>query len=94
MPDKKGRGAPVGNQNATKSRLFSDKLRKILTQQPERLEKIAEELIHQAEDGEAWAIKELIDRLEGKPHQAVALEDREGMPLLSGIQVTFVKPNE
>ena len=86
------RGAPIGNQNAVKARMFYDKLRLVLTQQPERLRKIAEELVSKAEQGEPWAIKELIDRVDGKAHQAVALENSDGTPLLTGIQVTFVKP--
>mgnify|MGYP003335668730 FL=1 len=85
-------GAPLGNQNAAKQRMFYDKLRLVLTQQPERLRKIAEELVSKAEQGEPWAIKELIDRVDGKAHQAVALENSDGTPLLTGIQVTFVKP--
>jgi hypothetical protein len=88
------RGAPLGNQNAAKSRMFYDKLRLVLTQEPHRLRKIAEELVKKAEEGEPWAIKELIDRVDGKAHQAVALENSDGSPLLTGIQVTFVKPNE
>ena len=86
------RGGQPGNQNAAKQRMFYDKLRLVLTQQPERLRKIAEELVSKAEQGEPWAIKELIDRVDGKAHQAVALENSDGTPLLTGIQVTFVKP--
>lgn len=86
------RGGQPGNQNAAKSRMFYDKLRLVLTQEPHRLRKIAEELVKKAEEGEPWAIKELIDRVDGKAHQAVALENSDGSPLLTGIQVTFVKP--
>jgi len=86
---KDGRGGQIGNQNAAKSRLFYDKLRKVLTQEPHRLNMVAESLIRSAEDGEAWAIKELIDRVDGKAIQAV--ENSDGSPLLSGLQVTFVK---
>lgn len=87
-------GAPIGNQNAAKSRMFYDKLRLVLTQNPERLRKIAEELVSKAEQGEAWAIKELIDRVDGKAHQAVALENADGSPILTQIQVSFIKPDE
>ena len=87
------RGGQLGNQNAAKSRMFYDKLRLVLTQNPERLRKIAEELITKAEEGEAWAIKELIDRVDGKAHQAVALENADGSSILTGIQVTFIKPD-
>lgn len=88
------RGAPLGNTNAAKGRMFYDKLRLVLTQNPERLRKIAEELVRKAEEGEPWAIKELIDRVDGKAAQALSLENGDGSPLLTGIQVTFVKPNE
>jgi len=86
------RGAPQGNQNAAKSRLFYDKLRLVLVQEPERLRKIADQLVTQAEAGEPWAIKEIIDRVDGKAIQATTIENADGSPLLGGIQVTFIKP--
>ena len=86
------RGAPLGNQNAARQRLFYDKLRKILIQEPHRLHSIAEKLITEAENGEAWAIKEIIDRVDGKALQAATFENADGTPLLSGITVTFVRP--
>lgn len=88
------RGGQPGNQNGAKQRMFYDKLRLVLVQEPHRLRQIAEQLVRKAEEGEPWAIKELIDRVDGKAHQAVALESADGTPLLTGIQVTFVKPNE
>jgi hypothetical protein len=46
--------------------------------------------VTQAELGESWAVKEIIDRLDGKAVQV--LENGDGSPLLSGINVTFVRP--
>jgi hypothetical protein len=86
------RGAPTGNQNAAKSRMFYDKLRLVLTQEPHRLRAIADTLVRKAEEGEPWAVKEIMDRMDGKAHQAVSVENADGSPLLSGIQVTFIKP--
>ena len=86
------RGAPLGNHNATKSRMFYDKLRLVLTQEPHRLRSIADQLVTQAEAGEPWAIKEIIDRVDGKAVQATTIENADGTPLLGGIQVTFIKP--
>jgi hypothetical protein len=86
------RGAQLGNQNAAKSRMFYDKLRLVLVQEPHRLRKIAEQLVTQAEEGEPWAIKEIIDRVDGKAIQATTIENADGSPLLGGIQVTFIKP--
>ncbi len=82
--------APIGNTNAAKGKMFYDKLRKCLVQHPERLDKIVDQLVMQAELGEAWAVKEIIDRLDGKAVQV--LENGDGSPLLAGINVTFVRP--
>jgi hypothetical protein len=86
--------APIGNTNAVKGKMFYDKLRKRLTQEPHRLERIVNELITQAEAGEAWAVKEVIDRLDGKAVQTTEMQNSDGTPLLSGIQVMFVRPND
>jgi hypothetical protein len=86
--------APIGNANAVKGKMFYDKLRKRLTQEPHRLERIVNELITQAEAGEAWAVKEVIDRLDGKAIQTTEMQNSDGSPILSGIQVMFVKPND
>jgi hypothetical protein len=61
--------APIGNTNAVKGKMFYDRLRKVLTQEPQKLENIVKQLITQAEQGEAWAVKEVIDRLDGKAVQ-------------------------
>ena len=86
--------APIGNLNAVKGKLFYDKLRKRLTQEPHRLERIVNELITQAEQGESWAVKEVIDRLDGKAVQTTEMQNSDGSPILSGIQVMFVKPQD
>jgi hypothetical protein len=82
--------APIGNTNAAKGKMFYEKLRKCLVQEPHRLDKIVNQLVTQAELGESWAVKEIIDRLDGKAVQV--LENGDGSPLLSGINVTFVRP--
>jgi hypothetical protein len=87
-------GAPLGNNNAAKGKMFYDQLRKIAVQQPEKLREVAEGLFEAARAMEPWAVKELIDRLDGKAVQQTELTGAEGAPLLQGIQVTFVKPNE
>jgi hypothetical protein len=86
--------APIGNTNATKTKLFYDSLRRRLRQEPHRLERIVNELITQAEAGEPWAVKEVIDRVDGKAVQTTEMQNSDGTPILSGIQVMFVKPNE
>lgn len=82
--------APKGNTNAKKeNRIWGDTIRRAIAQSdPERLRRIAERLLNKAEEGDISALKELGDRLDGKPSQAITNED--GSPLLQGITVTFV----
>lgn len=84
--------APIGNTNAQKGKMFYDALRKALVQNPTRLPRIVEQLLNQAELGEPWAVKEVIDRLDGKAIQINQMENADGSPILNAIQVTFVKP--
>jgi hypothetical protein len=42
-------GAPIGNKNGTKGKLFYEQLRKISVQQPDRLRNVAETLFSAAE---------------------------------------------
>jgi hypothetical protein len=61
-------GAPFGNTNATKNKLWSDTLRRAIAQdRSDRVRQAAERLLNAAAKGEPWAIKELADRLDGKP---------------------------
>lgn len=83
-----GKGAPLGNNYATKSKPFLDQLRKIIAAEDldpkvkvKRFRKAADQLLTQAARGEEWAIKELANRLDGKAHQGVSLENPDGTPL-------------
>lgn len=70
---KKGQsGNPGGRKDEKK---FSAALDRAIAQDDgERLRKAAEKLLTLASDGEAWAVKELADRLDGKPHQSTTTE--------------------
>lgn len=76
-PTNKG-GAPIGNQNGKKGKLFYDRLRKHLVQNPQKLEKIVTTLCQAAEDGEPWAVKEIMDRVDGKAVQATEISGVDG----------------
>jgi hypothetical protein len=68
-------GAPFGNNNATKNKLWSDTLRRAIAQDScDRVRQAAERLLDEAAKGEPWAIKELADRLDGKSVQSNTLE--------------------
>ena len=62
-----------GNTNSSiDNRLWANTIRRAVVQgDAERLRRIAEALLVKAEDGDMTAIKELGDRLDGKPNQTV-----------------------
>lgn len=68
-------GAPFGNTNAIKNKLWSDTLRRAIAQdRGDRVRQAAERLLDEAAKGEPWAIKELADRLDGRSVQANSFE--------------------
>jgi hypothetical protein len=76
-------GAPEGNSNSSKSnRLWAETIRRAVVQSdPERLRRIAERMLDMAETGDLGAIKELGDRLDGKPGQVVTVAGDAANPL-------------
>ena len=70
-------GAPAGNKNAAKeNRRWSEALNRAIAQDKgKRLRDAAEKLLTKASEGEPWAVKELGDRLDGKPAQAITGAD-------------------
>ena len=68
------RGAPEGNNNAGKNKPWAEAIRKAATQDPKKLSKIAENLLTMAAGGDIQAMKEIGDRLDGKPHQTIAAD--------------------
>lgn len=83
-------GAPVGNDNALKGKPWRDALDRALKQDKgKRIRMAAESLLTLAAEGEQWAIKELADRLDGRPQQDTTIANPDGTPLLKGIEVVF-----
>jgi hypothetical protein len=66
-------GRPIGSSNRQKP--FNDALRIALRGDPLRLRRIADKLATLAEGGDLGAIREVADRLDGKPLQARTGED-------------------
>ena len=86
-------GAPFGNNNAIKNKLWSDTLRRAIAQDSgDRVRQAAERLLDEAAKGEPWAIKELADRLDGKSVQSNTLESN-GETQVTEIIVSWVSPN-
>ena len=66
-------GGQPGNNNATKAKPWANALEKELTgdANAKKLRKIARKVVAEAGKGNMWAIKEIGDRLDGKPHQSI-----------------------
>jgi hypothetical protein len=91
----KGGGQP-GNQNARKGKLFYDALRIALVQEDKKkLRTITEKLVKSAENGEPWAIKEVMDRIDGKPIQSTEITGADGglLETLNTVNIVLKKPN-
>jgi len=87
-------GAPEGNQNAKKGKLFYEQLRRVLVQNDHyKLRKITEKFVEAAEKGEAWAIKEIMDRMDGKSIQQTEITGADGAEFAKGIGFVFVDSN-
>jgi hypothetical protein len=86
-------GAPIGNDNNKKNQYWSDALRKHITQNPNDLVEAAKALLAKAKDGDVAAIKELGDRLEGKPAQAINVGGQGDNPLVSRIELVSLDDN-
>lgn len=86
-------GAPVGNTNATKGKPLTDALRRMLARAGDGdmsvgMNKVAGIAVEAAMAGEQWAIKEIWDRLEGKPAQVV-MGDDDGPAIRHSLEVLF-----
>ena len=65
-----------GNPNAKAAAAWRQALVDAAT--PERVRAVMDRLFQAAEAGEPWAVKEVMDRLIGKPTQAIVTEDENG----------------
>jgi hypothetical protein len=88
-------GAPVGNQNAARAKVWQAAILRALDKRGagdrvKALDELAEFLLAACSTGELAALKELGDRLDGKPAQTIG-GDPEGAPV--AMQVTWVKPD-
>lgn len=89
-------GAPLGNQNARKAKLFEQAIKRALARASGEnvdagLDKGADKLVAAYQAGEPWAIKEVGDRLDGKPAQAIIGDADEAPVQIAGV-LKLVKP--
>lgn len=74
-------GAPIGNQNAAKGKMFEQALKLTLAKRPAALLNIANTLVTEAENGEQWAVQMVADRLDGRAKQQIVGGDDDDNPL-------------
>lgn len=83
-----------GNQNAKKGKLFYDQLRKVLVQNDSlKLRLVTEKLVDSAIEGEAWAVKEVMDRMDGKAVAVQEVTGPDGAQLKTAVQLFFIEPD-
>lgn len=88
--------AAIGNQYAAKDKRWGRAIDKALENRcrsdgTKALIALATKLLDAAENGESWALKELGDRLDGKPAQALIHQGDEDKPVVTK-RVKFVSP--
>lgn len=77
--------AAIGNQYAAKAKKWHAAIQRALEKRGvggvEALDALAEKLLAKAEEGDMAALKELGDRLDGKPAQSVVVAGDSDQPL-------------
>ena len=90
-------GAPKGNQNAKKNKDWESAIKRAIARQHGNLESgldhLASKLIEAIENGEGWAIKEIGDRIDGKPAQSVIGDPENPIHVAIG-KIKLVKPDD
>lgn len=84
-----------GNKNSSKiNRLLGDTLkRKLIQDEAKRANKVIDALLAKAEDGDVHAIKEVLDRSDGKVQQDTKISGDSDEPLMIKV-VTGINDND
>jgi hypothetical protein len=90
--------APVGNQNARKAKLFEQAIKRALARATGEsvdagLDRGADQLVKAFIEGEQWAIKEVADRLDGKPAQTIGGDPENPLEVIQRIERNLVRSN-
>ena len=80
-------GAPEGNKNARNPKVWQQAIKRALARRAnstvdDGLNELADQFVEAAASGEAWALKELGDRLDGKPSQMIEGTGNDGEIIL------------
>lgn len=88
-------GAPLGNQNAKKAKLWEQALKRALARASNStvdagLDKIADKVVAQAMEGSRFAVDEIAVRMDGKPAQPLIGGDDDDPPIRSVTRIELV----
>jgi hypothetical protein len=90
-------GAPVGNQNGSKGRAWGEAVKRAIRAKygkewDEALQDLASKLVEAADKGDLQALKEVGDRIDGKPKQQIEQTGLDDGPMQNNLTVNFVGP--
>ena len=93
------RGGQPGNSNNRRGRIFASALAEALAlpsrvDQMARIAVIANQLVEQAEAGDLQAIREIADRLDGKPAQAIVGDPENPLHVIAEIRRKVVEGSD
>ena len=91
-------GAPTGNNNAAKAKVWTAAIERALANrsrldQKDALDSLAEKLLAKCDEADLRALKELGNRLEGKPGQAIDLGSDPERPVIARLVRQIVRPD-
>lgn len=80
------RGAPAGNQNAKKAKLWSEAIKREIARLEngdldKGLDRLARKLVKAGDDGDRFALEEIGNRIEGKVPQGIIGGEDDDPPL-------------
>lgn len=92
-------GAPVGNQNAAKAKVWAAAINRALEKRAggdrlKAIDDLAEKFLKACDEGDLSAFKELGDRLDGKPAQAVSVGNEPGEEFVTRIVREIVRTKD
>lgn len=92
-------GAPVGNRNAAKAKVWRSAIERALERRTvsradgvKEIDALADELLKLVAAGDLGALKEFGDRMDGKPAQAIIGGDEDDAPLTIKGVIELVRP--
>lgn len=88
-------GAPVGNQNAARAKQWRAAIERALDRRAgadraKALNDLAEKLLEKCDEGDLGALRELGDRLDGKPAQAIVGGEEGDRPVDLSLTIRHV----